>query len=114
MNRAIAIIWWGMLIATVGAVVPAAVTLLSRALNAARQIERYTAEALEGGVKIAANTASVAALKDTILVAPKLLTAAEHIERDTATIAAALTSAVNPENPDASGNGRAEGEEVPL
>jgi hypothetical protein len=90
-----------MLIATVVGVVPAAVSLLSRALHAARQIERYTAEALDGGVKIAANTASVSALKDTISVAPKLLSAGSHIEQHTAAIAAALA----PAGSAASGNG---------
>lgn len=90
MNRSVAVIWWGMLIATVVAVVPVTVSLLSRALTAARQIERYTADALEGGVKIAAHTANVSALKDTISVAPRLLTAAHHIEQHTAAIAGAL------------------------
>jgi hypothetical protein len=80
-----------MLVATVVAVVPAAVALLARALNAARQIERYTAEALDGGVKIAEHTAHVAALKDTIAVAPKLLRAGSHIERHSAEVVAALT-----------------------
>ena len=91
MSRAVTFIWSGMLLATVVGVVPAAVTLLSRALTAARQIERYTAEALDGGVKIAENTASVAALKDTIGVAPKLLRAGSHIERHSAEVLAALT-----------------------
>lgn len=105
MNRAVAVIWSGMLVATVVGVVPVAVTLLSRALTAARQIERYTADALDGGVKIAEHTGSVAALKDTISVAPKLLRAGSHIEQHTAAIAAALA-------PGGSANGQAEGEEI--
>jgi hypothetical protein len=96
------IIWSGMLVATVAGVVPVAVTLLSRALTAARQIERYTAEALGEGVRIADHTSSVAALKATISVAPRLLRAGSHIEQHTAEIAAALA-------PGGSANGRAEG-----
>ncbi len=93
MNRGIAIIWSGMLIATVTAVVPIAVTMLSKALDAARNIERYTAEALEGGVKIAGNTANVAALKDTISVATGLLAGAGSIKGHTGAIGAALAPA---------------------
>ena len=111
MNRSIAVIWWGMLIATVAAVVPVAVTLLSRALKAAQNIERYTEEALAGGVQIAGNTANVAALKETISVAPGLLAAASSLEQHTATIASALA----PDRPgpgNGTGNGRATGEDI--
>jgi hypothetical protein len=112
-NKRIAVIWWGMLIATVAAVVPIAVTLLSRALEAAQRIERYTAEALEGGVKIAGNTANVAALKDTISVAPALLSAAGSLEQHTAAIASALTPSPPATKPGkGSGNGRAATEEI--
>ncbi len=114
MNRGIAAIWWAMLIATVAAVVPAAVTLLSRALHAARNIERYTAEALAGGVKIAGNTANVVALKDTIGVATGLLTAAGSLHKHTTAIAAALAPAVVPEPVARSGNGTGKAEEVQL
>lgn len=93
MSRAVALIWSGMLLATVVAVVPAVVGLLQRALKAARSIERYTSEILTGGVGIAANTAQVAALKDTIAVAPQLLAGARSIERHAATIEAALAKA---------------------
>ena len=66
MNPWIAAIWWVMLIATVVVIVPMAVGLLFRAVTAARSIERYTAEALAGGVGIAQNTANVVALQQTI------------------------------------------------
>lgn len=114
MNRGIALIWWGMLIATVAAVVPVAVTLLSRALDAARNIERYTAEALDGGVRIAENTANVAALKDTISAATGLLAAAGSLEGHTATIAAALAPAAVPRPGANSGNGTGKTKEVQL
>lgn|GEM_PF-3092218 len=108
MNRAIAAIWSGMLVATVVAVVPLAVNLLNRALKAAQQIERYTEEALDGGVKIAGNTANVVALKDTISVAPRLLDAASSLEQHTAAIASALAPAPAAPSGDGTGNGRVE------
>ena len=90
MNPWIAAIWWVMLIATVVVIVPMAVGLLFRAVTAARSIERYTAEALAGGVGIAQNTANVVALQQTIAVATQLLAGAESIERSTAAIGTAL------------------------
>jgi hypothetical protein len=90
MNPWIAAIWWIMLVAVVLVVVPMVVALLFRAVTAARNIERYTAEALAGGVGIAQNTANVAALQQTIGVATQLLAGAESIERSTATIGTAL------------------------
>ncbi len=48
MNRVVGAIWSGMLIVTVVAVVPAVVNLLRRALAAAGNIERYSAEILAG------------------------------------------------------------------
>jgi hypothetical protein len=92
MNRIVAAIWGSMLIATVVGVVPTVVNLLRRALAAARNIERYTDEILTAGVGIATNTASVAALKDTLATAPILLEGAGSIERHAATVAAALAS----------------------
>ena len=92
MNRGVATIWWSMLIATCLGVVPVAVLLLRRTLNAAQNIERYTAEMLESGVGIANNTANVAALKDTISVAPQLLGGAESLVSHIATIGRALAA----------------------
>lgn len=90
MNRNVAVVWIGMLVATVLGVVPVAVALLQRALRAALNIERYTAEMLEGGVGIAGNTASTVALKDTIGAAPLLVGGASALEKTTARIEAAL------------------------
>jgi hypothetical protein len=92
MNRIVAAIWGSMLIATVVGVVPTIVNLLRRALAAARNIERYTDEILTAGVGIAQNTASVAALKDTLAAAPLLLEGAGSIERHASTVVAALGS----------------------
>jgi len=90
MNRVVGAIWSGMLIATVVAVVPAVVGLLRRALAAATNIERYSTEILTAGVGIAGNTVSVAALKDTIAVAPGLLAGAGSIKEHAAAIKTAL------------------------
>ena len=102
MSKSVAAIWWGMLVATVAGVVPVAVSLLARALKAARNIEQYTAEALEGGVGIAEHTANASALKETIAATPVLLGAAESLQRHTSVIAAAVA----PENPS---GGRSDG-----
>lgn len=96
MQKNVAVVWIGMLLATVFGVVPAVVALLQRALNAARNIERYTAEMLEGGVGIAGNTASVTALKDTIGAAPLLVNGANALEKTTAQIEAALAQQTLP------------------
>ena len=93
MNRIVAAIWSSMLVATVVGVVPIVVDLLRRALAAARNIERYTDEMLTAGVGIANNTASVAALKDTLAAAPLLLEGAGSIERHASAVVAALGSA---------------------
>lgn len=90
MNRTITALWSVMLIVTTVGVVPVVVGLLQRALTAARNIERYTAEALASGVEIAENTASVAKLQDTISVAGGLLTGAEAIAGHTAAVESAL------------------------
>jgi len=90
MSRIVGAIWTGMLIATVVGVVPAVVGLLRRALSAAQNIERYSTEILTSGVGIAGNTANVAALKETLAVAPGLLAGAQSIERHTAAIKRAL------------------------
>jgi hypothetical protein len=107
-NRNIAIVWIGMLAATVLGIVPAVVALLQRALRAALNIERYTAEMLQGGVGIADNTASTTALKDTIGAAPLLVGGADALEKTTARLEAVLanrpleTSAADGQNPPSS------------
>ncbi len=92
MNRGVATIWGGMLIATCLGVVPIVVVLLGRTLNAARNIEQYTAEMLNSGVGIANNTANVAALKDTISAVPQLVDGAESIALHITTIESVLAA----------------------
>jgi hypothetical protein len=68
-------------------VVPLALYLLQRTLRAAMSIERYALEALAAGGGIAANTAAVAALEDTVRAAASLLEAAERLKRRAAELA---------------------------
>ena len=87
-----AVFWiWGITLGVITfVVVPLAIYLLHRALRAARSIERYTREALEAGAGIAANTAAIAALGETIAAAKSLLEAAELLKRRAAEIADAV------------------------
>ena len=87
-----AVFWiWGVTLGVITfVVVPLAIYLLHRALRAARSIERYTREALEAGAGIAANTAAVAALEETIAAARSLLEATELLKRRTSEIADAV------------------------
>src|SRR5262249_41775133 len=78
-------------------VVPLALYLLHRALRAARSIERYTREALEAGGGIAANTAAIAALEETVAAARSLLAAAEALKRRSAEGADAVAGAAGRE-----------------
>lgn len=63
---AVIALWWVALALTVLVVVPAAVYLLHRAWRAARNIRRYTAEALEAGRGIEENTRAVTAVEETV------------------------------------------------
>jgi hypothetical protein len=88
-----AAVWWiwGLTLAVVTfVIVPLALYLLHRALRAAMAIERYTREALEAGAGIAANTAAIAALEETIQAAASLLEATELLKRRAAEIADAV------------------------
>jgi len=80
------VIWWITLIVAVVVVLPLAVYLLHRALNAARQIERYAARSLEAGLGIAGNTENISALEGTISTATGILESARSIEERTGAI----------------------------
>jgi hypothetical protein len=82
---------WGITLGIVTfVIVPLALYLLHRALRAARSIERYAREALDAGAGIAANTAAIAALEETIRAATALLEAAEALKKRTAEVADAV------------------------
>lgn len=76
---AVVVLWWVALGVTVLLVVPAALYLLHRAWRAARNIRRYTADALEAGRGIEANTRAVPALEETVA-------GGESLEEETAAI----------------------------
>lgn len=84
-------IWWTVLSVVLIVIVPLAISLLHRTLRAALSIRRYLAEMLAAGVGIAGNTASIAALNDTIGVAGALLETAGNIKQHSGTIATVLS-----------------------
>lgn len=90
MSRTIATIWGGLLAVSVFAVVPAVLILLNRALQAAQQIERFTADILANGANVARSTEDVRALQATIAAAPTLVERATAIEQHLATIGRAV------------------------
>jgi hypothetical protein len=89
---AVYVIWIIVLAVAVLVILPLTVYLLQRALNAARNIERYLAEMRDAGVGIASNTQHIKALDDTIQVAGQLLATAGSIDEHAATIESALTA----------------------
>ena len=84
-------IWWTVLILVLVAIVPLAVFLLQRTLNAAISIRRYFAEMLTAGVGIAENTSSISALNDTMEVAGKMVETSKKLNEHSKTIAEVLT-----------------------
>lgn len=87
---AVRTLWWITLAVTVVAVVPLTIYLLHRLWQAARNIERYTAEALEAGGGIATNTASAAALENTAEAAGPLVERAVRVRDLTKQVADVL------------------------
>ncbi len=84
-------IWIVTLIVVVVVIVPLAVSLLSRALTAARNIEGYLNDMLEAGVKIAGHTEAVPALDDTYATAGAMIPVAEAIDEKTGVVAGILS-----------------------
>ena len=83
-------IWWTVLLLALLVIVPLAVALLQRTLNAALQIRRYLAEMSDAGTGIAENTASIAALGQTLDVATGMARVAEDLDAHSNTISQAL------------------------
>lgn len=77
---AVRALWWVALGLTVLVIVPLAVYLLHRTWQAARNIRRYTAEALEAGAGIAENAVAVEALEETVERAGPLTERAAALE----------------------------------
>jgi len=84
-------IWITLLAVIAVVIVPLAVGLLRRALNAARNIEAYLADMLTAGVGVAGNTAAVPALDQTIDWAVAMKPVADGIEAKTNAVAALLS-----------------------
>ncbi|MGI9039343.1 MAG: hypothetical protein ACR2GQ_10825 [Gemmatimonadota bacterium] len=89
-STTVLVLWWIALGLTVLIIVPLAIYLLHRLWRAARNIQLYSAAALEAGVGIAGNTALIPALDDTIAGAGPLLARASAIHDLTATVARVL------------------------
>ncbi len=90
------VLWWFTLLGTLLLFVPNVVSWLIRAVAAARHIEIYTEEILAAGEGIAENTSKVAALKDTLSVAPTLVARAESIQGHVVTLESALPGETPP------------------
>lgn len=84
---------WIVTLLIVGLVfVPVAISLLSRALQAARAIEGYLHDMLEAGVKIAGHTSAVPALDDTIATAVAMQPVVGAIRDKTGAVAEILAA----------------------
>ncbi len=81
------VIWIVLLAIILIVIVPLAVALLRRALEAARKIEAYLADMLTAGVGIAGHTAAIPALDRTIELAVAMKPVAESIEAKTGAVA---------------------------
>lgn len=83
---------WITTIVIVVLIVPVAVALLQRTLNAALGIRRYLAEMETAGAGIAANTASIVALGDTDAVAKDMLQTAGGLEQHSGQLSTLLVA----------------------
>lgn len=83
-------IWIATLVIVAVVIVPVAVSLLRRALRAARAIEANLRDMLEAGVKIAGHTGAVPALDDTIATAVAIKPVAGAIDEKTGIVACML------------------------
>lgn len=82
---------WIIMIVIVALLIPVAVALLQRTLNAALSIRRYLAEMEAAGVRIASNTSSIVALKDTENVAHDMLDTAGNLKQHSGAMAQVLS-----------------------
>lgn len=95
--NAVYTIWIIVLVLAVFVILPLAVYLLQRTLNAARSIEQYFAEMRDAGVGIAQNTSHISALDETISVATQILETAGSIDDHAETIKTTLAGRVTTE-----------------
>jgi hypothetical protein len=90
-------IWIVTLLIVALIVVPVAISLLSRALRAAKAIENYLADMLGAGLKIAGHTGAIPALDDTIASAVAMKPVALSIKEKTGAVAEILASRADDE-----------------
>ena len=90
MSTAALFIWGATLVIVALVIVPVAVSLLTRALTAARNIEQYFHDMLEAGVRIVGHTEAVPALNDTLATAAAMKPVADAIETKTGVVAGIL------------------------
>lgn len=83
-------IWIITLLIVLLVIVPVAVSLLRRALQAARNIETYFRDMKEAGLRIADHTAAIPALDETIETAVAMKPVTEGIEAKTGVVAGLL------------------------
>ena len=83
-------IWIVTLVIVAVVIVPLAISLLGRALRAARNIETYFAGMLEAGVQIAGHTKAVPTLDETIATAVAMQPVAGAIRDKTGVVAELL------------------------
>jgi hypothetical protein len=89
---ALALTIWAVTLAVVAVViVPLALSLLGRALTAARNIETYMKDMLTAGVGIAGNTAAIPALDTTLATAAAMAPVAQGIAGTAAAAEAFVT-----------------------
>ena len=86
------VIWIVTLLIIALVIVPVAVTLLRRALNAAWAIEGYLADMSTAGGRIATHTGAIPALDDTLKTAASMHPVAEAIEAKTGAVAGLLVA----------------------
>ena len=91
----VVVIWWITLALALFVIFPVIGYLLHRALQAAKQIDRNAARALEAGLGIAGNTANIVALDNTISTATVILETANEIETHTGQIGEVLGERAN-------------------
>ena len=86
----VATVWTVTLLVVVLVIVPVAVSLLRRALRAARNIEGYFSDMKDAGVLIAGHTAAIPALDRTIETAVAMKPVADSINDKSAIVATLL------------------------
>lgn len=84
------VVWAVTLLLIALVIVPLAIALLQRTLNAAHSIETYLAEMRQAGMGVAGNTAAIPALDQTIETAGAMAQVTASLEHRSAAVAGTL------------------------